>query len=66
MAEPCPCNGCVPPRRNADCHTYCPDYKKWNDKHLQELAMIREMRREYSDCFPGSLYKGRNKKGKMR
>jgi hypothetical protein len=39
------CNGCVPPKRTADCHSYCPEYtgqraeldesnKEINLKHL--------------------------------
>ena len=37
----CPCKGCVPPKRNAECHSKCPEYIEWNTLHQQELEKIR-------------------------
>lgn len=55
MAKDCPCRYCVPPKRNADCHSYCPEYKEWNAEHQEELAKIRELNRANDDCFPNKL-----------
>ena len=37
MAIKC-CNGCVPPKRNAYCHSYCPEYTEENAQHKAEKA----------------------------
>ena len=40
----CPCRYCVPPKRNAECHSTCPEYKEWNDERLSYKAKISEAR----------------------
>lgn len=56
MSRPCPCNGCVAPKRHRGCHATCPDYIPWNEEHQQELAIIREAK-EQEHYFPPSLKK---------
>lgn len=43
-ADDCPCNGCVPPKRNATCHGSCTEYLTWNDEHLKKLEEVHQQR----------------------
>ena len=38
------CNGCVPPKRNAWCHSYCPEYAKQKEKHDRQKAIHDQQR----------------------
>ena len=62
MSNACPCKGCVPPKRTPDCHSICPDYKKWDAERKETLAKIREINHAEDDCFPVRLRK--RKKGR--
>ena len=55
MIEPCPCKYCVAPERHAGCHSACDKYTKWNIKHQQELAKIRERNREDEEFLTSYL-----------
>lgn len=46
MSSNCPCKGCVPPKRNAECHSICPEYKEWSAAEQIKKAKIRELREE--------------------
>jgi hypothetical protein len=61
MAKICPCKGCVPPKRNAECHSNCKEYKDWVIECQEDLVKIKEIQRVEDDCFPNRL----RKKGKM-
>lgn len=40
MKLECPCDGCVPPKRTATCHSTCNEYKKYvlkNEKRKQAI-----------------------------
>ena len=60
----CPCKGCVPPKRNAECHSICPEYKEWKAAETQKNEKIREIR-EAENAFEASIikrYRGRRKR----
>jgi hypothetical protein len=42
----CPCLGCVPPKRNADCHSNCQEYKDWSIAQQQRNQEIRKAKEE--------------------
>lgn len=42
----CPCKNCVPPKRNADCHGKCPEYKEWSALLQQHNDKVRAARDE--------------------
>lgn len=47
----CPCNGCVPPKRQIHCHSTCPDYKEfrdWTDSVKQTKDKILDEERFYN------------------
>lgn len=50
--NPCPCRHCVPPKRNAECHSKCKDYKEWSIECQKFNAKVREINRAENDCFP--------------
>lgn len=60
MANDCPCNGCVAPKRHPGCHAECPEYTEWSAKRRQHLEYISEMRRVEDDLFPN--YRRKRKK----
>lgn len=68
MKDECPCRCCVPPKRNAVCHTKCPEYKEWCTKHDEENALINSKKNEESEIckyIANRMYKSRKLKGKQ-
>lgn len=70
MAIKC-CNGCVPPKRNPYCHSYCPDYikeKAENDAKRDEdfkrrsirNGLIQQQQRAVIQAAKGKRNKGGN------
>ena len=63
------CNGCVPPKRNGYCHTYCEEYLKAKEKHDREKA-IEDQKRIVASGLAGQacegIYKARKIKRKMK
>ena len=51
----CPCKECVPPKRNADCHSYCKEYTDWKTMHEAKNAKIKEAKQEYEEFFISKL-----------
>jgi hypothetical protein len=41
----CPCDGCVPPKRQLHCHSTCKDYIDWQDWKKQ----VHDNRRKILD-----------------
>lgn len=39
-----PCFGCIPPKRNADCHSICKEYTDWKRDHDAELDEQRKQK----------------------
>ena len=62
MNKQSPCNGCVPPKRWAACHSTCPEYLKWSNERQQALAKIRDIHNAENDCFPNSLRGNRRRR----
>ena len=54
-SQTCPCLGCVPPKRNASCHSSCSEYIDWKTKHDAKTAKIKEAKQEYDDFFISKL-----------
>lgn len=50
----CPCKGCVPPKRNAECHSNCKDFKIWDQEHRQKLESIRKDKESQDACYQGA------------
>ena len=47
----CPCNGCVPPKRNETCHPTCEEYLKWRKKQDAKNAEIYRERKAFQDAL---------------
>lgn len=66
MSRPCPCKGCVAPKRYPGCHADCPEYKDWNIEHQQDLEKARALQKEAQD-YDSTLLRNRIKhKRRMR
>lgn len=66
MNDECPCRYCVPPKRNATCHTDCPEYRKWNTAHKERNDIINNKKNEESEIckyIANRMYRAR--KGKQ-
>lgn len=62
---PNPCTGCVPPRRNSDCHGKCEEYISW-EKNKNKILEARWKLKEsvsYTSAFMMRIIK-RNQLGK--
>jgi hypothetical protein len=60
----CPCRYCVAPKRHVGCHITCPEYKKWNIKHQQELDALcksRDLEDDYLSMIHTNIVKRRKK-----
>ncbi len=47
----CPCNGCVPPKRNETCHATCKDYPKWREEQDIKNAEIYREKKALQDVL---------------
>lgn len=52
MENKCPCHGCVPPKRNSECHGSCRGYKEW--KASEQVKKDAERKRKEQEA--GSSY----------
>ena len=41
MSNPCPCNGCKPPKRHPACHGHCSEHAEWKAKELKKKRAMR-------------------------
>ena len=73
MKPNAPCNGCKPPKRNAECHTYCEPYLEYEkERNAQyekdavakdiEAFLNRRERERKSDIITGKMTSRRRKK----
>lgn len=53
MANQAPCKGCIPPKRQIDCHGYCKEYIKWK----AELERQKRVEKEWKVLLPKPSYK---------
>ncbi len=47
----CPCNGCVPPKRNATCHPTCKEYIEWREEQDIKNAKIYREKKAFQDIL---------------
>ena len=59
------CNGCVPPKRNGYCHTYCEIYLTAKEEHDKQKA-IADQKRDVQGGLVGQMCQGINKAAKIR
>ena len=53
----CPCKGCMPPKRNAECHITCTAWIEW--KQWQKKNKDRIQRAQYNEAnVQAALVKG--------
>lgn len=38
----CPCYGCLAPRRNPGCHSYCDNYLEWDERNKKYREKARK------------------------
>lgn len=60
MNTDCPCKKCVPPKRNAKCHSCCKEYKEWRDKLTKEKQTAHD--KEVCDFILDNIEKRRKKR----
>lgn len=44
--NPNPCFGCVPPKRNSECHATCKEYKIFSDNNAKKRERINNEKRK--------------------
>ena len=45
------CNGCVPPKRNGHCHTYCEEYKAEKAAEDEKKAAANAQKNTYQNIY---------------
>lgn len=65
---PCPCNGCVEPKRRFNCHAMCKEYKKYK-KDMEEYNRLKRLDDEknyMTDTHKAWLQKKQKEKKRRR